>query len=147
VRVAQLASLLASDATELVLVSTPDPRLTADTRDLVESLGARGLRIGGVIVNRALPQALFGPGAPDPGPPPGMPAALQAKLRHAFADVRACAAHQQATLAPMLQAAGAARLAQVPPLAATPVTVSGLEELAAHLFTEPAARDARVTAS
>jgi anion-transporting ArsA/GET3 family ATPase len=133
-RVAQVAALLASDATELVLVTTPDPRLTADTRDLVESLGARGLRIGGVIVNRALPQALFGPGAPDPGVPAGTPPALAAKLRQAFVELRREAARQQATLAPMLQAAGAPQLAQVPPLTSPPVTVAGLEELATHLF-------------
>jgi len=133
-RVAQVAALLASDATELVLVTIPDSRLTADTRDLVESLGARGLRIGGVIVNRALPQALFGPGAPDPGVPVGTPPALAAKLRHAFADVRREAARQQATLAPTLAAAGAPQLAQVPPLLASPVTVAGLEELATRLF-------------
>jgi hypothetical protein len=85
-------------------------------------------------VNRALPPSLFGPDAPDPGVPPGTPPALAAKLRHAFAELRREAARQQATLAPMLQAAGAPQLVQVPPLASTPVTVAGLEELAAHLF-------------
>jgi anion-transporting ArsA/GET3 family ATPase len=144
-RVAQVAGLLASDATELVLVTTPDPRLTADTRDLVESLGARGLRIGGVIVNRALPQSLFGPEACDPGVPAGTPPALAVKLRHAYADLRHEAARQQATLAPLLAAAGAPQLAQVPPLASTPVTVAGLEELAGHLFEEPPPPDARTT--
>jgi len=145
-RVAQVATLLAGETTELILVITPDRRLTADTRDLVESLGARGLRIGGVIVNRALPQSLFGAGAPDPGVPAGTPPALAAKLRHAFADLRREAARQHATLAPMLAAAGAPQLVQVPPLASTPATVPGLEELAAHLFARPAPRAARATA-
>jgi len=144
-RVAQVAALLGGEATELVLVTTPDPRLTADTRDLVESLGARGLRIGGVIVNRALPLSLFGPDARDPGVPAGTPPALAAKLRHAFADLRREAARQRATLAPMLEAAGAPQIAQVPPLANNPVTVAGLEELAAHLFAPHTPRDARAT--
>ena len=133
-RVAEVAALLASEATELVLVTTPDPRLTADTRDLVEGLAARGLRIGGVIVNRALPQVLFGAGAPDPGAPASIPPALATKLRHAFTELRREATRQQATLAPMLAAAGAPQLVQVPPLETTPVTIAGLEELAARLF-------------
>jgi anion-transporting ArsA/GET3 family ATPase len=138
IRVAQVAALLASEATELILVTTPEPRLTGDTRELVQGLGARGLRIGGVIVNRALPQALFGANAPDPGAPAGIPAALAAKLGHSFADLRREAARQQATLAPLLGAAGAPQLVQVPPLATPPVTVAGLEVLAAHLFGPPA---------
>jgi hypothetical protein len=40
----------------------------------------------------------------------------------------------------MLAAAGAPQLVQVPPLAGTPVTVAGLEELAAHLFAPPSPR-------
>jgi anion-transporting ArsA/GET3 family ATPase len=139
-RVAQVAALLASEATELVLVTTPHPRLTADTSDLVQSLDARGLRIGGVIVNRALPEALFGPHAPDAGVPSGLPPALGMKLEHSFAELRREAARQQATLAPLLAAAGAPRLAQVPPLATPPVTVAGLEQLAQLLFGEPGRR-------
>ncbi|HWP67111.1 MAG TPA: ArsA-related P-loop ATPase, partial [Candidatus Limnocylindria bacterium] len=146
-RVAQVAALLASEATELVLVTTPEARLTADTGDLVRSLGERGLRIGGVIVNRALPQDLFGPDAADPGPPAGASAALAAKLTQAFADVRRDAARQHATLAPLLAAAGAPALAEVPPLAAPPVTVAGLEELAALLFAPPGREQAHAAGS
>jgi anion-transporting ArsA/GET3 family ATPase len=137
-RVAQVAALLASEATELLLVTTPDPRLTADTRELVHGLAACGLRIGGVIVNRALPQGLFGAHAPDPGAPAGCPPSLAAKLGQSFADLRREAIRQQTTLAPLLAAAGAPQLVQVPPLATPPVTVAGLEDLALHLFDRPA---------
>jgi anion-transporting ArsA/GET3 family ATPase len=140
-RVARVAELLASDATELVLVTTPDPRLVRDTRDLAATLGARGLRIGGVIVNRALPTALFGAAASDPGPPPNLPPALQTRLAECFAELRREARQQEATLAPLLATAGAPLLASVPPLASTPVTLAGLRELAGHLFPpETAAR-------
>jgi anion-transporting ArsA/GET3 family ATPase len=137
-RVAHVADLLRSDATEVVLVTAPDPRLTADTRHLATTLAARGLSIGGVIVNRRLPQALFGAAAADPGDPPGVPAALATKLRAGFVDLRREAARQAATLGPLLGMARAPLLASVPPLAETPVSVAALQTLAEHLFSPPA---------
>jgi anion-transporting ArsA/GET3 family ATPase len=140
-RVARVAELLASEATALVLVTAPDPRLTRDTRDLVTTLDARGLRVGGVIVNRALPAAQFGAAAPDPGPPLQVPPGLATRLAECFAELRTEARRQEATLAPLLATAGAPLLASVPPLASTPVTLAGLRELGDHLFpSEPAPR-------
>lgn len=140
-RVAHVAELLGSEATALVLVTAPDARLTRDTRDLAATLGARGLRIGGVIVNRALPAALFGAAAPDPGPPVGVPPGLGTRLAECFAELRTETRRQETTLAPLLAVAGAPLLASVPPLASTPVTLAGLRELGGHLFpSEPATR-------
>lgn len=133
-RVAHVATLLRSDATELVLVTTPDARLTAETRDLAATLAARGLSIGGVIVNRSLPQTLFGPAAPDPGVPPGLSVALATKLRAGFTELRRDAARQAATLGPLLTTARAPLLASVPPLVENPVSVAALRALADHLF-------------
>jgi anion-transporting ArsA/GET3 family ATPase len=133
-RVAHVADLLASDATELVLVTTPDARLTAETRELAATLGARGLRIGGVIMNRALPQSIFGTQSPDPGVPAGIPAALAAKLRHGFVALRREADRQAATVGPLLATARAPLLASVPPLEDAPVSVASLRVLADQLF-------------
>src|SRR5258705_1476679 len=65
-RVAETQALLRSDVTSLVLVTAPEPRLTTETAALAEALRRVGLRIDGVIVNRALPQGLFGPDVPAP---------------------------------------------------------------------------------
>jgi anion-transporting ArsA/GET3 family ATPase len=133
-RVARVAGLLTSDSTELVLVTTPDARLTADTGDLVATLGARGLRIGGVIVNRGLPPSLLGSRDSDASVPDGVPPALATKLRHALAEGRREAERQEATLGPLLAAAGAPLLVSVPLLEEAPVSVAALETLADRLF-------------
>src|SRR5262249_35359450 len=53
-RVAQVNSLLTSDATALVLVTAPEPRLITETEDLARALTAVHLRAHGVVVNRVL---------------------------------------------------------------------------------------------
>src|SRR5207245_10713374 len=77
-RVRAVGALLTSDGTMPLLVTAPEPRLVAETEALVRALGAIGLSIQGMVVNRALPRAIFGRGAPDAGLPDGIPGALAA---------------------------------------------------------------------
>ena len=62
-RVRRVAALLHAESTWLLLVAAPEPRLVAETDTLVRALAAIDLRIGGIVVNRALPRVLFGTGA------------------------------------------------------------------------------------
>src|SRR5579871_2850894 len=145
-RVQAVAALLRSRGTMIVLVTTPEPRLTAETEALARALGGIGLPIGGVIVNRALPRAVFG--AQPPGPPPGTPPALAARLARAFADLQALAARQASVVAPLLAGAGAPLLAEVPLLATAPASLAELADLARHLVpdVDPPARATRGSA-
>ncbi len=132
-RVAGTAALLRSEATALVLVSAPEPRLTSETAELASALGRVGLTVDGVIVNRALPRATFGSAAADPPPLPGLPAALAARLERSFEDLHTLALRQEATLAPLLRAANAPLLAEVPLLAEPPCSLDDLDAIARHL--------------
>jgi anion-transporting ArsA/GET3 family ATPase len=133
-RVAAVAALLASDATAIVLVTAPEPRLAEETRDLAESLERLGLAIDGVIVNRALPRRFFG--APPPPPPPALPPDLQRRLLDVHGELRALAANQQALLAPIVARAGAPVLAEIPLLGTPPASLDDLQALARHLFAD-----------
>jgi len=138
-RMAAVSALLASDATAIVLVTAPEPRLADETQDLAASLARLGLSIDGLIVNRALPRRLFG--AVPPVPPPGLPAGLQRRLLDLHGDLRVVAAREQATLAPIVKRAGAPVLAELPLLGTPPGSLDDLRALARHLFAdEPAAR-------
>src|SRR5206468_2166706 len=103
---------------DLLLVDTPPARHAVDFLDaprrLARALAGIDLRIEGIVVNRALPRAIFGNGAPDPGPPGGVPAALAARLGRSWADLRVLAARQETTLAPLAASAGAPIVAAVP---------------------------------
>src|SRR5439155_799548 len=88
-------------------VAAPEPRLVAETDTLVRALAAIDLRIGGIVVNRALPRALFGTATPPPAPPTGVSPTLAARLRRSYQDLRTLAAHQEAALAPLVATGGA----------------------------------------
>jgi anion-transporting ArsA/GET3 family ATPase len=133
-RVAAVAALLASDATAIVLVSAPEPRLAAETRDLAESLARLGLTIDGVIVNRALPGRFFS--VTSPPPPPTLPLDLQRRLQDVHRDLSRLAARERATLAPILTRAKAPLLAEVPLLGTPPASLDDLQALAGHLFAD-----------
>jgi anion-transporting ArsA/GET3 family ATPase len=142
-RVAAVSALLTSDATAIVLVTAPEPRLADETRDLAESLDRLGLSIDGVIVNRALPQRFFGV-APPP-PPPGLPHDLQRRLLDVHRDLSRLAVRERAILAPILTRARAPLLAELPLLGTPPGSLDELEALARHLFAaEPPAQAAAV---
>jgi anion-transporting ArsA/GET3 family ATPase len=132
-RVAGTAALLRSEATALVLVSAPEPRLTSETAELASALGLVGLTVDGVIVNRALPRATFGSAAANPPPLPGLSAALAARLERSFEDLHTLALRQEATLEPLLRAANAPLLAEVPLLAEPPCSLEDLDVIARHL--------------
>lgn len=132
-RVDAVGSLLRSEATRLVLVAAPEPRLTAETETLARALGGIGLRVHGVVVNRALPQQVFGPAASAPAPPAGLPPGLGRRLERAFDDMRALAGRQAAVLAPLLATAGAPVVAEVPLLASPPGSLDDLVALGAYL--------------
>jgi anion-transporting ArsA/GET3 family ATPase len=136
-RVAQVNALLTSDATAVVLVTAPELRLITETEDLARALAAVRLRPHGVIVNRVLSRALFGPGVTAPAPPAGVPRSLGTRLARAFAEVRSLAARQEAILEPLLRTAGAPVLAEVPLLATAPGSLADLETLGGHLLPEP----------
>jgi anion-transporting ArsA/GET3 family ATPase len=132
-RVAETQALLRSDATSLVLVTAPEPRLTTETAALVEALGRVQLRLDGVIVNRALPQAAFGTDVAVPPLPAALGAQLEHRLRRTFQDLQTLAARERATLAPLLASAGAPIVAEVPLLAAAPAALDELVALGRHL--------------
>jgi anion-transporting ArsA/GET3 family ATPase len=138
-RVAQVDALLKSDAASLVLVTAPEPRLIAETEELVRALAAVGLRVQGVVVNRVLPRAVYGADAATQPPPSGVPGPLAARLERGFADLRTLAARQEATLAPLLRTAGAPLLAEIPLLTTSPGSLADLDIVAAHLLPEPGA--------
>lgn len=132
-RVAGTAALLRSEATSLLLVSSPEPRLTTETAELAAALGKVGLAVHGVVVNRALPRTVFGSDAPEPAPIPGLSPALAARLVRSWEDLHALAQRQEATLAPLLRAANAPQLAEVPLMASPPCSLDELDVIARHL--------------
>jgi anion-transporting ArsA/GET3 family ATPase len=133
-RVRAVGALLRGPGTELLLVTAPEPRLVAETETLVGALGTVGLRVGGIVVNRALPRRLFGSEAPTPPPLEGIPVALVGRLRRAYKDLRTLAAHQEATLAPLVERAGAAVVGEVPLLSTDPGSLADLAAIGGHLF-------------
>jgi len=128
-RVAQTQALLRSDATSLVLVTAPEPRLTSETSALVTALAEVELRLDGVVVNRALSQAEFGVDVVPPTLPVALDAALERRLRRTFEDLQRLARRERATLAPLLALTGAPILAEVPLLTAAPATLDELVAL------------------
>jgi anion-transporting ArsA/GET3 family ATPase len=133
-RVAAVDALLRSDRTGLLLVAAPEPRLAVETEALIRALAAINLPIGGVVVSRTLPRARFGTAAPAPPPLTGVSPALLGRLRAAYTDFRALAARQEAALAPLLAAARAPLVAEVPLLATAPGSLDDLGTLARYLF-------------
>jgi anion-transporting ArsA/GET3 family ATPase len=136
-RVAAVRGLLAGDATRLVLVAAPEPRLVAETETLIDGLASVGLRVDGIIVNRTVARTSFAAGSPDPGVPEGVSASLAARLRRGFADLRALAARQEAALGPLVRLAGAPVVAEVPLLAGDPGSLADLAAIGAHLLPAP----------
>jgi anion-transporting ArsA/GET3 family ATPase len=132
-RVAETQALLRSSATSLVLVTAPEPRLTSETAALARALGRVSLRIDGVIVNRALPHAVFGADVPEPPLPVALDPPLAHRLRRSFEDLQTLAARQRATLAPLLETAAAPIVAEVPLLAAAPASLEELVAFGRHL--------------
>jgi len=141
-RVRAVGALLRSEGTAPLLVTAPEPRLVAETETLARALAAIGLRIDGIVVNRAVPRALFGSAAPDPGLPDGVSPPLGTRLARSYADLRALAARQEATLAPLVTSAGAEIIAEVPLLPGDPGSLADLATIARHLFPESAATPA-----
>jgi anion-transporting ArsA/GET3 family ATPase len=139
VRVAQVDALLKSDAASLVLVTAPEPRLIGETEELARALAAVRLRVQGVVVNRVLPRAVYGPDVPMPPPPSGIGGPLLVRLERGFADLRTFAARQEATLAPLLRTADAPLLAEVPLLPSSPGSLADLDAVAGHLLPESGA--------
>jgi len=138
-RVAAVGKLLRGPETGLVLVTAPEPRLTSETRELAKALRTIGLPIHGVVVNRALPRAVFGTAVAPPPPPVGLAPPLAARLARGYEDLRVLAARQEATLAPLLAVAGAPLVAEVPLLPTAPGSIADLQVIARHLF--PTAAD------
>lgn len=139
-RVAETQGLLRSELTSLVLVTAPEPRLTTETAALAEALARVGLAIDGVIVNRTLPQAMFGPDVAEPPLPVALGAPLEQRLHRCFEDLQRLSERQQATLAPLLAIARAPIVAEVPLLAAAPGSLDDLVALGCHLLPDaPAA--------
>ena len=132
-RVAGVSSLLHADETALLLVTAPEPRLTSETTALLEALRAMGHTIEGVIVNRALPQATFGRQTPGPPPLPEAEPELLRRLIASWDDLTTWAGRQASTIHPLLAAAEAPLLAEVPFLPAAPATIDELIALAQHL--------------
>jgi anion-transporting ArsA/GET3 family ATPase len=135
-RVTAVDQLLHSPGTALVLVTAPEPRLATETRALAAGLAGIDLAIHGVVVNRALPQAIFGAEAPSPAALEGLPGTLADRLAATFADLRRLAATQDLALAPLLSLVGAPVLARVPLLATAPGTLDELRALENDLLGE-----------
>ncbi|HSV06282.1 MAG TPA: ArsA-related P-loop ATPase [Candidatus Binatus sp.] len=133
-RVRRVAGLLHAESTWLLLVTAPEPRLVGETDTLVRALAAIDLRISGMVVNRALPRAMFGSTTPSPAPPVGLTPQLAARLRRGYQDLRVLAAHQEAVLAPLVATAGAPVVAEVPLFPADPGSLADLVKIGSHLF-------------
>ena len=133
-RVRRVAALLHAESTWLLLVAAPEPRLVAETDTLVRALAAIDLRIGGIVVNRTLPRALFGTATPPPAPPTGVSPTLAARLRRSYQDLRTLAAHQEAALAPLVATGGAPVVAEVPLFPGDPGSLADLATIGSHLF-------------
>ena len=133
-RVGAVGALLRSADTAPFLVTAPEPRLVAETAVLVDALSGIGLRIEGIVVNRALPSAIFGRTAPDPGLPDGVSPPLAARLARSWSDLRALGARQEATLARLVASAHAPVVAEVPLLPTEPGALADLAALARHLI-------------
>ena len=136
-RVTAADALLRADGTALVLVTAPEPRLVDENTRLTRALAGLGLPVGGIIVNRMLPRALFAGGTPPP--PDGLAPALVARLRRAHAELATLAARQEAVLAPLVEGTAAPVLAEVPLLPGDLGSLADLEAIARHLFPAPAA--------
>jgi anion-transporting ArsA/GET3 family ATPase len=130
-RVAATDALLRSDATSLVLVTAPEPRLVDETAGLARALGGVGLRVHGVVVNRALPPGLE---ATATEPPPGVSPELARRLRRVADELCTLAGRETATVAPLLRTADAPLLARVPLLAQAPGSLEDLVALARELL-------------
>jgi len=126
-RVAQVDALIKHDTTALLLVTAPEPHLVGETEELARALGTVQLRVHGVVVNRILPRAAYGPEASVPPPPADLDASLRRRLERAFDDLRALAARQEAALEPLLRTADAPVLAEVPLLTTPPGSLADLE--------------------
>jgi anion-transporting ArsA/GET3 family ATPase len=138
-RVAAIGELLRGEHTALFLVTAPEPRLAVEGESLARTLGGIGLSVRGVIVNRALPRALYASDASQVAPPEGLPPRLAARLARNWADLRALGARQQAALSPLVAAARAPIVAEVPLLPSDPGSLLDLLAVGRHLFPEPAA--------
>jgi anion-transporting ArsA/GET3 family ATPase len=142
-RVAETQAILRSDATSLVLVTAPEPRLTTETSELVKALREVDLRLAGVIVNRALSQAELGPDVVPPPLPVALDPGLERRLRRTFEDLQRLARRERATLAPLLALAGAPILAEVPLLTAAPAALDELIALGRWLVPAASREPAR----
>jgi len=132
-RVRQVDALIKSDTTALLLVTAPEPHLIGETAELAKALAAVQLRVHGVVVNRMLPRAVYGPDAPKPPPLAGVDAPLRRRLEHAFDDLRTLAARQEAVLEPLLRTASAPVVAEVPLLTTPPGSLADLEIVSGYL--------------
>jgi len=132
-RLVATGALLRGPGTALFLVTAPEPRLADESARLARALAAAGLAIEGVIVNRALPTATFGPAAPNPAPMDDVSPRLAARLARSWDELRALAARQAAATAPLVAASGAPVVAEVPLLATDPGALADLLTIAGHL--------------
>jgi anion-transporting ArsA/GET3 family ATPase len=142
-RVAQTQAILRSDATSLVLVTAPEPRLVTETSALVTALAEVELRLAGVVVNRALSQAALGPDVVPAPLPVALDPAIERRLRRTFEDLQRLARRERATLAPLLTLAGAPILAEVPLLTAAPAALDELIALGRWLVPAASGEPAR----
>lgn len=134
-RVAATDALLRSDATSLVLVTAPEPRLMDETAALAQALGGVGMRVHGVVVNRALPPGLA---VTADEPPTGVSPELARRLRRVAEELRTLADRETATVAPLLRTAGAPLLARVPLLAHAPGSLDELVAMSRALMPDAA---------
>ena len=142
-RVAETQAILRSDATSLVLVTAPEPRLVTETSALVTALAEVELRLDGVVVNRALSQAAHGPDVVPPPLPVALDPALERRLRRTFEDLQRLARRERGTLTPLLALAGAPILAEVPLLTAAPAALDELIALGRWLVPAASREPAR----
>ncbi len=142
-RVSTTQSILRSEATSLLLVTAPEPRLTTETSALVTALAGVDLRLDGVVVNRALSQAEFGPDVVPPPLPVPLDPALERRLRRTFEDLQRLARRERETLAPLLALAGAPIVAEVPLLTAAPAALDELIALGRWLVPAAGGEPAR----
>jgi anion-transporting ArsA/GET3 family ATPase len=133
-----VAELLASDDAAFVLVTSPRADAVREALYFADRLAAQGLSIGGLVVNRLLPS----PGGDadrwrrwrDEAAAHGDDLADLAAAFASVGDLAAAADDERASVAPLVERAGAAPVAEVPVLVREVADVAALAEVGAHVF-------------
>ncbi len=141
-RAAAVRGILRDSGTAALMVTSAEPLTVDETISFYRELDRAGLFVGGVVLNRTVPDALL---ARTRGRTNSIPGELRRKLREARRELEALADRDRRMAARLQAAACAVPIASVP---AFPRDVASLEALRdiAEVFTPGIARRGRIVA-